>query len=207
MKFVFIGIIIILLLCSIYLWIVSNRNKKKSDYYKHQSVQQQMKANQYMSESIKYKNESEINKQKYGSIVQQIEDEKIAKKEVNSRRRVTASMKDNILKRDNYTCQICGISKAFLDEFCYGLGDYLLLEIDHIESVANGGTGKDEDNLQVLCWRCNRKKGKKKTNFEVKESINYGIKYLKSYLKFNDNDDEFDEDFNNFKDFDDIDGI
>lgn len=87
-------------------------------------------------------------------------------------------MKQAILERDNYTCQICGISRGFLDHFIPGLGDYLLLEIDHIDSVANGGTGKDEDNLQVLCWRCNRKKGGDKTNEDVADTINYGMKYL-----------------------------
>ena len=33
----------------------------------------------------------------------------------------------------------------------------------------------DEDNLQVLCWKCNRKKGGNKTNEDVLESIDYGI--------------------------------
>lgn len=98
--------------------------------------------------------------------------------EVASRRRISPKMKQAILERDNYTCQICGISRGFLDHFIPGLGDYLLLEIDHIDSVANGGTGKDEDNLQVLCWRCNRKKGGDKTNEDVADTINYGMKYL-----------------------------
>ena len=65
-----------------------------------------------------------------------------------------------------------------MDELCPGLGDYLLLEIDHIESVASGGSGKDEDNLQVLCCRCNRKKGGELTNEEVLEEIDYGIDML-----------------------------
>lgn len=98
--------------------------------------------------------------------------------EVASRRRISPKMKQAILERDNYTCQICGISRGFLDRFIPGLGDYLLLEIDHIDSVANGGTGKDEDNLQVLCWRCNRKKGGNKTNQEVREQIDYGVWYF-----------------------------
>ena len=80
-------------------------------------------------------------------------------REVARRRRIRISDKTEVFERDNYTCQICGISRDYLDSLCYGLGDYLLLEADHIQSVAQGGTGRDVDNLQCLCWRCNRKKG------------------------------------------------
>lgn len=98
--------------------------------------------------------------------------------EVASRRRISPKMKRYVLERDDYTCQICGISKGFLDELCPGLGDYLLLEADHICSVKRGGTGSDADNLQCLCWRCNRKKGGNKTNQEVKDEIQYGVRYF-----------------------------
>lgn len=98
--------------------------------------------------------------------------------EVASRRRISPRMKQAVLERDNYTCQICGISQGFLDELCPGLGDYLLLETDHIRSVKRGGSGNDIDNLQCLCWRCNRKKGGNKTNRDVEEEIDYGIWHL-----------------------------
>lgn len=100
------------------------------------------------------------------------------RKEQQSRRYIPLKIKRRVLERDDYTCQICGISKRLLDSYCKGLGDYLLLEVDHIDSVANGGVGNDEDNLQVLCWRCNRKKGKRLTNDEVYDLIDYGIEYL-----------------------------
>ena len=100
------------------------------------------------------------------------------RREVAGRRRIRLSDKNEVFERDNYTCQICGISRDYLDSFCEGLGDYLLLEADHIQSVAQGGTGSDIDNLQCLCWRCNRKKGGRKTNEEVKRLIDYGIDYL-----------------------------
>ena len=99
-------------------------------------------------------------------------------REVARRRRIRVSDKNEVFERDNYTCQICGISKDFLDSLCYGLGDYLLLEADHIQSVSQGGNGKDVDNLQCLCWRCNRKKGGRRTNEQVKDLIDYGIDYL-----------------------------
>ena len=102
------------------------------------------------------------------------------RKETEKRRRITKSMRQDILNRDEYTCQICRISKSFFDDLCPTLGDYLLLEIDRVNSVANGGNGKDKDNLQVLCWRCNRKKGKKKTNEQVASLIDYGIQYLRN---------------------------
>lgn len=102
-------------------------------------------------------------------------------RDVADRRRIRLSDKQLVLERDNYTCQICGISKDFLDNYCDGLGDYLLLEVDHIKSVSQGGTGSDIDNLQCLCWRCNRKKGGLKTNKQVRNMIDYGIDHLDRY--------------------------
>jgi len=99
-------------------------------------------------------------------------------KDIAKRRRIRVADKNEVFERDNYTCQICGISRDYLDSFCEGLGDYLLLEADHIQSVEQGGTGSDVDNLQCLCWRCNRKKGGRKTNEQVKRIIDYGIRYL-----------------------------
>lgn len=99
-------------------------------------------------------------------------------REIAQRRRIRVSDKNEVFERDNYTCQICGISRDFLDSLCEGLGDYLLLEADHIRSVSQGGTGRDIDNLQCLCWRCNRKKGGRRTNEEVRAMIDYGIEYL-----------------------------
>ena len=99
-------------------------------------------------------------------------------KDIAKRRRIRVADKNEVFERDNYTCQICGISRDYLDSFCEGLGDYLLLEADHIQSVEQGGTGQDIDNLQCLCWRCNRKKGGRKTNDQVRRMIDYGIRYL-----------------------------
>lgn len=61
-------------------------------------------------------------------------------------------LRNSIKMRDNYTCQICGISTK--DE------PHLLLEIDHIIPLSKGGRTTIK-NLQTLCWRCNRKKGNK----------------------------------------------
>ena len=58
----------------------------------------------------------------------------------------------NPQNRDNYTCCNCGNSTY--------LEPNLLLEIDHIIPVSKGGLTV-VDNLQTLCWKCNRAKSDK----------------------------------------------
>lgn len=65
---------------------------------------------------------------------------------------MTSALRKSILERDDYTCQQCGVSVQ--NE------PHLLLEVDHIIPVTRGGL-TTEDNLQTLCWRCNRRKGAK----------------------------------------------
>ncbi len=65
---------------------------------------------------------------------------------------MTSGLREKIKVRDDYTCQICTLSTS--DE------KNLLLEIDHIHPLSKGGITA-EDNLQTLCWRCNRSKGAK----------------------------------------------
>ena len=115
---------------------------------------------------------------RYKWLRRSIRRQKQKQRELSQRRYIRSSDKEAVFERDNYTCQICGISRDFLEDLCPGLGDYLLLEADHIRSVKHGGSGGDIDNLQCLCWRCNRKKGGNKTNQEVQDEIDYGISYL-----------------------------
>ena len=65
---------------------------------------------------------------------------------------MTTKLRTHIKERDNYTCCKCGNS-------VYAEPN-LLLEIDHIIPVSKGGLTQ-EDNLQTLCWKCNRNKGAK----------------------------------------------
>lgn len=65
---------------------------------------------------------------------------------------MTSKLREFIKIRDNYTCKNCGVSIS--DE------PHLLLEIDHIIPVSKGGLSTEE-NLQTLCWKCNRSKGSK----------------------------------------------
>lgn len=65
---------------------------------------------------------------------------------------MTSRLRTEIKERDHYDCQSCGLGTK--DE------PNLLLEIDHIMPVSKGGL-TSKDNLQTLCWRCNRSKGSK----------------------------------------------
>ncbi len=65
---------------------------------------------------------------------------------------MTSALREKIKTRDNFACRKCSLS--IKDE------RNLLLEIDHIIPVSKGGITSD-DNLQTLCWRCNRTKGSK----------------------------------------------
>lgn len=68
---------------------------------------------------------------------------------------MTKKLREHIKKRDNYTCCTCGNST--------NAEPNLLLEIDHIIPIARGGKTVEE-NLQTLCWKCNRAKGIKIIN-------------------------------------------
>lgn len=65
---------------------------------------------------------------------------------------MTSKLRQKIKERDGFTCKKCGASVEKEPN--------LLLEIDHIIPVSKGGL-TTEDNLQTLCWRCNRSKGAK----------------------------------------------
>ena len=68
---------------------------------------------------------------------------------------MTNKLREYIKKRDNYTCCNCG--NSIHNE------PNLLLEIHHIIPVLKGGC-TIEDNLQTLCWKCNRAKSNKMLN-------------------------------------------
>ena len=57
-----------------------------------------------------------------------------------------SKIRQRILKRDSYCCQQCGQDNG-------------KLHVDHIIPRRLGGTDS-EDNLQVLCQKCNLSKGK-----------------------------------------------
>ncbi len=65
---------------------------------------------------------------------------------------MTSALREKIKTRDNYTCKNCGLSTAQEPN--------LLLEIDHVIPLSKNGI-TSEENLQTLCWKCNRSKGSK----------------------------------------------
>ena len=66
------------------------------------------------------------------------------------RAKMTDSLRYDIMKRDNFRCQLCGSSAA----------DGVKLHVDHIKPVAKGGKTTPE-NLRTLCDRCNMGKSDK----------------------------------------------
>ena len=59
-------------------------------------------------------------------------------------RYIPKSVRQRVLIRDSYRCVKCGSQKD--------------LQFDHNVAVANGGSN-EEDNVQLLCKRCNQMKG------------------------------------------------
>lgn len=90
-------------------------------------------------------------------------DERIEYKKSAKYQRVimTQELRTKIKKRDNFTCRKCGAN--IKDE------PTLLLEIDHIIPISKGGMSVEE-NLQCLCWKCNRSKGAKIYETEYKKN-------------------------------------
>lgn len=66
------------------------------------------------------------------------------------RRLMSASLRYDILRRDNFRCQICGVTAK----------DGYKLHVDHIVPVSKGGL-TEPSNLRTLCERCNMGKGAK----------------------------------------------
>lgn len=65
---------------------------------------------------------------------------------------MTPKLRNFIKERDGHTCCICQNTTEKEPN--------LLLEIDHIIPLSKGGM-TEENNLQTLCWKCNRRKGAK----------------------------------------------
>lgn len=69
-----------------------------------------------------------------------------------SREPIRKSVRFEVFKRDCFTCQYCGATPPGV-----------VLEVDHIDPVAAGGTN-DEGNLVTACFDCNRGKAARSLN-------------------------------------------
>jgi hypothetical protein len=65
----------------------------------------------------------------------------------NVREPISKRLRFSVFKRDAFTCQYCGRKPPMV-----------VLEIDHIHPVSQGGKSKS-DNLLTACFECNRGKG------------------------------------------------
>ena len=74
----------------------------------------------------------------------EIEKEKQKAQREKERALMTDKLRMEVLRRDNFRCQICGASQA----------DGVKLHVDHIKPVSKGGK-TEMNNLRTLCDRCN----------------------------------------------------
>lgn len=78
------------------------------------------------------------------------------------------NIRDKVFKRDGYRCVRCGASNK-----------EKRLEVDHIIPISRGGTN-DIDNLQTLCWECNKDKGAVIPDLGLKHDIEIKENELKT---------------------------
>ncbi len=102
-----------------------------------------------------YKNTAIYNLSQLESTLQSIKSQKSVQetkeyKIKQERSKMSASLRYDILKRDNFKCQICGATQ----------NDGVTLHVDHIVPVSKGGK-TEWSNLRTLCERCNLGKSDK----------------------------------------------
>jgi len=68
-------------------------------------------------------------------------------------RGISPQLRNDILERNGFTCQLCGAGAGDPDPF--NPNRKLRLHIDHIVPISQGGTN-DKNNLRVLCSACNQ---------------------------------------------------
>lgn len=107
-----------------------------------------------------------------------------------ARKSLTKKTRFEVFKRDSFTCQYCG-----------RMAPDVILEVDHINPVANGGEN-ELINLVTSCYDCNRGKGKRKLSDkdeikkqqELLKELNQKREQLEMMLKWRDSLNDFDND-------------
>ena len=118
----------------------------------------QKQAERERAESEKREAEQELKRQRAERTAEIARQRREKEKELSERQRyiaeqrriMTASMRYEVLRRDNFRCVLCGASA----------GDGVQLHVDHIVPLAKGGK-TELSNLRTLCDRCNLGKGAK----------------------------------------------
>ena len=82
-------------------------------------------------------------------------------------RGISAGLRAEILRRNGFTCQICGLAAGDPDPV--NLLRKVRLQIDHVVPISEGGTG-DRSNLRVLCSACNA--GRSNLDVPSQEALN-----------------------------------
>ncbi|TGK23576.1 HNH endonuclease [Leptospira stimsonii] len=86
---------------------------------------------------------------------------------VHSRKTFPLSLRDHIFSRDNYCCQLCGISNTVAI-----MNDHYL-EVVHIKDLSEGGN-TSFSNGQTICSKCNKGRNsakKQKTSSKSKRKL------------------------------------
>lgn len=68
-------------------------------------------------------------------------------------RSISPQLRNEILERNGFTCQLCGAGPGDPDPF--NPNRKVRLHIDHVKPISQGGTD-DKSNLRVLCSACNQ---------------------------------------------------
>ena len=83
-------------------------------------------------------------------------------------RGMSPQLRNEILERNGYTCQLCGAGPGDPDPF--NPSRKVRLHVDHIVPRSQGGTN-DKDNLRVLCSACNQGRSNIQTPSETARNI------------------------------------
>jgi hypothetical protein len=83
-------------------------------------------------------------------------------------RSISPQLRNEILERNGYTCQLCGAGPGDPDPF--NLGRKVRLHVDHIIPISQGGTD-EKSNLRILCSACNQGRANIQTPTEDARNI------------------------------------
>ncbi|NTU42625.1 MAG: HNH endonuclease [Nitrospirales bacterium] len=90
-------------------------------------------------------------------------------------RAISPQLRNEILERNGFTCQLCGAGPGDTDPF--NPHRKVRLHIDHIVPISQGGTD-EKDNLRVLCSVCNQGRANIQTPTETALNIIAKIRKL-----------------------------